>query len=303
MIRPRNLVLPPLLSIGFLLLICVGVAMLWTCPEPPEEPLVGPVEVPQSLLAVEDVPERYEGTFRWDGDQAADEQHVVLTVEDVNEVEGLLVATGRGTYTIRQHRAIEFSFRIEIDPVSGEFVMWESAPDVSAGFVTDGRHKAYVFDGLDVVEARWHGDDGAMGSLSLRATEERVAPEVAPRLTERPPADAMTLPGGVRLDLRHRGPRQKCMAGGDDRARVYYEGWNAGGVFDSAWERGRPATFSPSQVIPGFASALLVLCEGDFARVWIPAEQAYGSDPGAGRIAGDLVFDVEVEAILPRRTL
>lgn len=36
------------------------------------------------------------------------------------------------------------------------------------------------------------------------------------------------------------------------------------------------------------------MLEGEKRRFWIPADLAYGENPGGGRAAGLLVFDVEL---------
>lgn len=67
-----------------------------------------------------------------------------------------------------------------------------------------------------------------------------------------------------------------------------------GKVFDQSAE-GRPATFAPSGVIPGFGEGLMLLGKGGKATFYIPADLAYGLQaPQAIGPNQTLVFDVEI---------
>ena len=87
----------------------------------------------------------------------------------------------------------------------------------------------------------------------------------------------------------------------DDRVEVRYTGKLIDGtVFDSSVERGVPATFGVTQVIPGWVEALQLMKEGDQWRVYIPANLAYGPN-GAGGVIGPnmaLIFDVELLRVI-----
>ena len=81
----------------------------------------------------------------------------------------------------------------------------------------------------------------------------------------------------------------------EDTVTIHYEGKLLNGnVFDSSYARGEPATFSVSQVVPGFSEALRNMQEGDTWEVVIPAHLAYG-ERGAGRKIGPnetLIFKI-----------
>ena len=87
----------------------------------------------------------------------------------------------------------------------------------------------------------------------------------------------------------------------EDRVEVHYTGKLIDGtVFDSSVERGVPATFGVTQVIPGWVEALQLMKEGDQWRVYIPANLAYGPN-GAGGVIGPnmaLIFDVELLRVI-----
>ena len=82
----------------------------------------------------------------------------------------------------------------------------------------------------------------------------------------------------------------------EDFVTVHYTGKLIDGtVFDSSVERGEPATFGVTQVIPGWVEALQLMKEGAKYRLFIPSQLAYGPQ-GAGPIGPNqtLIFDVEL---------
>ncbi len=86
-----------------------------------------------------------------------------------------------------------------------------------------------------------------------------------------------------------------------DRVKVHYTGRLIDGtVFDDSVERGEPATFGVTQVIPGWVEALQLMPVGSKWRLHIPSALAYGPNGAGGVIGPDavLVFDVELLEIL-----
>lgn len=86
-----------------------------------------------------------------------------------------------------------------------------------------------------------------------------------------------------------------------DRVRVHYTGTLTDGtVFDSSVQRGEPAEFPVSGVIPGWIEALTLMPVGSKWKLTIPQNLAYG-ERGAGASIppfSTLVFDVELLEIL-----
>ncbi|MDE6170039.1 MAG: FKBP-type peptidyl-prolyl cis-trans isomerase, partial [Duncaniella sp.] len=86
-----------------------------------------------------------------------------------------------------------------------------------------------------------------------------------------------------------------------DRVEVHYTGKLIDGtVFDSSVDRGVPATFGVTQVIPGWVEALQLMKAGSKWRLFIPSQLAYGPQ-GAGGVIGPnatLIFDVELIKVL-----
>jgi len=89
--------------------------------------------------------------------------------------------------------------------------------------------------------------------------------------------------------------------GRQDHVRVHYTGRLINGdVFDSSVERGQPAEFPVSGVIPGWIEALTLMPVGSKWQLYIPHNLAYG-ERGAGASIppySALIFDVELLEIL-----
>lgn len=108
-----------------------------------------------------------------------------------------------------------------------------------------------------------------------------------------------TTDSGLQYEILEEGNGEK--PGADDRVKVHYTGeLISGEVFDSSRERGEPVTFGLNQVIPGWTEGLQLMSEGSRAKLYIPADLAYG--PGGNQRIGPnetLVFDVELLEINP----
>jgi FKBP-type peptidyl-prolyl cis-trans isomerase len=85
----------------------------------------------------------------------------------------------------------------------------------------------------------------------------------------------------------------------DQRVKVHYTGKLLDGkVFDSSVERGEPAVFGVTQVIPGWVEALQLMTVGSKWELYIPSDLAYGPQGNQG-IPGNslLIFEVELLGI------
>ena len=86
------------------------------------------------------------------------------------------------------------------------------------------------------------------------------------------------------------------------RVRVHYRGTTLEGeTFDASYDRGEPAEFSLTQVIPGWTEGLQLMSVGSKYMLWVPQELGYGMQPRAGAPFGPgetLVFEVELLDIL-----
>ena len=111
-------------------------------------------------------------------------------------------------------------------------------------------------------------------------------------------AEVHTTPSGLQYEIVKQGDGPRPTAG--DSVTVHYTGKLIDGtVFDSSEERGEPAIFGVTQVIPGWVEALQLMNVGSRWRLFIPSALAYGPQ-GAGGLIGPnqtLVFDVELLAI------
>ncbi len=107
--------------------------------------------------------------------------------------------------------------------------------------------------------------------------------------------EVKTTPSGLQYEVLAEGDGP--MPEAKDRVKVHYTGKLIDGtVFDSSVERGEPATFGVTQVIPGWVEALQMMKQGAKWRLFIPSELAYGPQ-GAGGVIGPnstLIFDVEL---------
>merc|ERR1712150_341199 len=69
-----------------------------------------------------------------------------------------------------------------------------------------------------------------------------------------------------------------------------------GTIFDSSYERGRPATFAPNQVIKGWTEAMQLMKPCDKWELYIKSELAYGDHQRGQHIypGAALIFELEI---------
>lgn len=107
-----------------------------------------------------------------------------------------------------------------------------------------------------------------------------------------------SLPSGILYEVlkEGNGPKPKKT----DSVEVHYHGTLINGVvFDSSYERGKPASFPVNAVIPGWTEVLQQMSVGSKWRVVIPSHLAYG-ERGAGSVIRPnmtLIFEIELLSI------
>jgi peptidylprolyl isomerase len=115
----------------------------------------------------------------------------------------------------------------------------------------------------------------------------------APADVAAPPADAQRSPSGLAWKVLNAGSGTRHPRPNSD-VTVHYTGWTTEGMkFDSSVDRGEPASFRLNGVIPGWTEGVQMMVQGEKRRFWIPADLAYGENPGGGKPGGMLVFDIE----------
>ena len=152
--------------------------------------------------------------------------------------------------------------------------------------------KAEIQKFFTELEAKQQKASAAMAEVNEKAGREFLA-ENGKRV------EVKTTPSGLQYEVLTEGdgPTPKST----DRVEVHYTGKLIDGtVFDSSVDRGVPATFGVTQVIPGWVEALQLMKAGSKWRLHIPSQLAYGPN-GAGGIIGPnatLIFDVELLKVL-----
>ena len=113
-------------------------------------------------------------------------------------------------------------------------------------------------------------------------------------------AEVKTLPSGLQYEVITEGDGP--MPEATDQVEVHYTGKLIDGtVFDSSVDRGVPATFGVTQVIPGWVEALQLMKVGSKWRLFIPSQLAYGPNGTPGGPIGPnatLIFDVELLKVI-----
>jgi len=183
----------------------------------------------------------------------------------------------------------------------------------------DGKHTVFghVVKGQDIVDSIAQGDEIkdieiiAVGENAEKfnaieafrvfegAREKREAAEKAKQkeLLDKVAAGFNETESGLRYKIIQKGNGKQPKKG--DTVSVHYKGMLLDGtVFDSSYKRKQPIEFTVGvgQVIPGWDEGILLLHEGDKARLVIPSNLAYGSRGAGGVIPPNatLIFDVEL---------
>lgn len=152
--------------------------------------------------------------------------------------------------------------------------------------------KAEIQKFFTELEAKQQAEAAKMGDINAKAGEEFLA-------NNGKRAEVKTTASGLQYEVLEEGNGPKPTA--QDKVEVHYTGKLIDGtVFDSSEERGVPATFGVTQVIPGWVEALQLMNEGSKWRLFIPSALAYGPQ-GAGGLIGPnstLIFDVTLLKVI-----
>ena len=108
----------------------------------------------------------------------------------------------------------------------------------------------------------------------------------------------VTTASGLQYKIIEQGTGEKPQA--NQKVTVDYEGRLIDGtVFDSSYQRGKPATFGVTQVIAGWTEALQLMPVGSKWELYIPYELAYGDRETGGDIKpySALIFTVELKGV------
>lgn len=103
---------------------------------------------------------------------------------------------------------------------------------------------------------------------------------------------------GLQYEVVKEGTGVKPVA--EDTVKVHYKGTMIDGtVFDDSNQRGEPAVFGVTQVIPGWSEVLQLMKEGASYRIVLPPALAYGEQGVPPMIEPNsvLVFDVDLISI------
>ena len=145
---------------------------------------------------------------------------------------------------------------------------------------------------FEALQAKQQEAAAAMADVNAKAGQEFLA-ENGKR------AEVKTTATGLQYEVLEEGTGAQPSAG--DQVKVHYTGKLIDGtVFESSVERGEPATFGVTQVIPGWVEALQLMKAGAKWRLFIPSNLAYGPN-GAGGVIGPnqtLIFDVELLEVI-----
>lgn len=184
--------------------------------------------------------------------------------------------------------------------------------EVNTGLVLKNFIHAFKADTVDVEAMPFY--NSTINDLLGRAHEAQA--EFERRKAQEEVADAREVESEYFANLQANDPEvQKSPSGlyykiiekGDDTpitdqsaVNVLYVGSLTDGTIFDQTNDGQPATFAPTQVIPGFGEGLKMLGNGGKAILYIPGELAYGENgiPQAGiGPNATLVFNIEVVGV------
>lgn len=130
-----------------------------------------------------------------------------------------------------------------------------------------------------------------MGKKEYKAENEAYLNEVAMR------ENVKSIGGGVLCEVLSSGNGRQASI--NNVVTVYYKGWLINGrVFDDNTGQGYPDAFRLNELIGGWKIAIPQMRVGDKWRIYVPAEQGYGSKGTDGIPRNStLIFEIELVAL------
>lgn len=107
----------------------------------------------------------------------------------------------------------------------------------------------------------------------------------------------ISLPSGLQYEILNEGEVTSGKPQANSVVTCHYKGYTLDSkVFDSSYERGRPASFPLQQVIKGWTEGLQLMNKNAKYRFFIPSDLAYGDRQVGTDIApySTLIFEVEL---------
>lgn len=168
---------------------------------------------------------------------------------------------------------------------------YEDAMEAAEIFEDDDYDELEPEEFADLGETPWEATDQQFGCDDDLGTDGWDEPVY----WDAPHPNAKVLESGVailNLDAPTRGDVPKGM----DKVVIDWRGWTTDGkLLDDSYDRDWKTEFSLTSFIPGFSEAIQNMHEGEWVRVWIPAELAYKNAPGKPQ--GMLIFDIELHEV------
>ena len=178
--------------------------------------------------------------------------------------------------------------------------------DINLDMVMKGMKDAYSGGGtaperrgtpevLDAVSRPGEADAGKARAATAEANKKEGEAFLA---ENRNKEGVLTLPSGLQYRVLKTGDGKLPTEA--DTVECHYRGTLINGTqFDSSYDKGRPATFKVSGVIPGWREALKLMPVGSKWELFVPSELAYGERGSTALIGPNatLLFEVELLAI------
>ena len=187
------------------------------------------------------------------------------------------------------------------DVYAGDSTKTINTKNLLAGIV-DGLKGTAKMTAEEAFESYQKGMEPIMNeNLAKKFADNKAAGEKFLAENKKKPG-VKSLPSGLQYKVIKSGTGKKPTA--QSQVSVDYEGRLIDGtVFDSSYERGKPATFRCSQVIKGWTEALTRMSEGDVWELYIPYQLAYGErESGKIKPYSALIFKVELHKVIDSKT-